>query len=184
MEFMSGLILNIHAAAQQLDYANQHSGNKRPYVSAMGSNDQRAGRGRAHQGGGHIGQRSGRSSGWGRDSRGPRRGNECKTNANNVDISDPHRKFTPDEWERLGFTRSYVLHLPAGGRGGRGRSDQSYQGTNTNRTTKLYLQQIRILMISLTQPMCWPTSWLCPKSQSEDPRTVAVSAVAPIIPDS
>jgi hypothetical protein len=62
VEFMSGLISSIHAAAQ-LHYANRHSGNKRRYVSAMGSNDQRGGRSRARQGSGRIGQRSGRSSG-------------------------------------------------------------------------------------------------------------------------
>jgi hypothetical protein len=57
---------------------------------------------------------------------------------NNVDLTDSHRNFTPDEWERLGSTRSYVLQLRDGGHGGRGRSDQSYQsyqGSNTNRTT-------------------------------------------------
>jgi hypothetical protein len=54
VEFLSGLILSIHAAAQ-LDYANRHSVNKRRYVSAMGSNDQRGGCGRACQGGGRIG---------------------------------------------------------------------------------------------------------------------------------
>ena len=31
--------------------------------------------------------------------------------------------------------RLYVLPLQDGGLGGRGRSDQSYQGSNTNRTT-------------------------------------------------
>ena len=46
--FMSGLISSIHSSAQ-LDYANRH-GNKRRYVSAMGSNDQRGGRGRSRQG--------------------------------------------------------------------------------------------------------------------------------------
>ncbi len=70
VEFLSGLISSIHAAAQ-LDYANQNSGNKRQYVSAMGSNDQRGGRGRARQWGGRIGERSGRSGGRGRG-----RGNE------------------------------------------------------------------------------------------------------------
>ncbi len=69
VEFLSGLILSIHAAAQ-LDYANRHSGNKRRYVSAMGSNDQRGGCGRARQGSGRIGQRTGCSVGRGRDGRG------------------------------------------------------------------------------------------------------------------
>ncbi|KAI2492944.1 hypothetical protein MHU86_21583 [Fragilaria crotonensis] len=117
VEFLSGLISSIHAAAQ-LDYANRHSGNKRRYVSAMGSNDQRGGRGRARQGGGRSGQRGGRSNGRGRDGRGRGRGNERRTYANNVDITDPHRNFTSDEWERLGSMRSYVIQLREGGRGG------------------------------------------------------------------
>ncbi len=134
VELLSGLISSIHAAAQ-LDYANRHAGNKRRYVSAMGSKYQRGGRGRARQGSGRIGQRNGCSGGQGRDGRGRGRGNERKSYANNVDITDPHRNFTSDEWERLGSMRSYVLQLRDGGRGGRGRSDQSYQGSNTNRTT-------------------------------------------------
>ena len=133
VEFMSGLISSIHAAAQ-LDYANRHSGNKRRYVSAIGSNDQRGGRGWARQGGGRSGQHGGRSSGRGRDGRGHGRGNERKTYANNVDMTDPHRNFTSEEWDRLGSMRSYDLQLRDGGRGGRGRGDQSYQGNNTNRT--------------------------------------------------
>ena len=78
------------------------------------------------------------SGGRGRDGRGRGRCNERKSYANNVDITDPHRNFTPDEWERLGSMRSYVLQLQDGGRGDRGRSDhsyQSYQGSNANRTT-------------------------------------------------
>lgn len=42
---------------------------------------------------------------------------------NNVDVTDPHRNFTSDEWDKLGSGgRAYVLRLrdaPAGGRGGR-----------------------------------------------------------------
>ena len=64
VEFLSGLISSIHAAAQ-LDYANRHSGNKRRYVSAIGSNDHRGGRGRARQGSGRIGHCSGCSGGQG-----------------------------------------------------------------------------------------------------------------------
>jgi hypothetical protein len=123
VEFLSDLISSIHATAA-LDYANRYSGNKRRYVSAVGSNDQRGGRGRAHQSCDRIGQRSGRSSGRGQNGRGSWRGNKSKTFANNVDITDPHRNFTLDEWERLGSIHSYVLQLRDGGRGGRGRSDQ------------------------------------------------------------
>jgi hypothetical protein len=118
---MSGQISSIHSAAK-LDYANRHSGNKRRYVSAMGSNDQCGGR---------IGQRSCR----GQDGRGRGRGNERKTFANNIDITDLHRNFTPDKRERRGFMRSYVLQLQDGGRGGCGsRSNQTYQGSNANQT--------------------------------------------------
>lgn len=133
-EFMSGLISNIHAAAQ-LDYANRHSGtNKRRYVSAMGSNDQRGGRGRARQGDGRFGQRGGRgNAGRGRDGRGRGRGNTRRTFANNVDITDPHRNFSADEWDRLGTMRSYVLQLREGGRGSRGgRGDGNSNSNNPN----------------------------------------------------
>ena len=131
-EFLSSLIANTHAAAQ-LDYSNRHAGNKRRYVSATGSNDQRGGRGRARRGDGRFGQRGGRGGGRGRDGRGRGRGNERRSYANNVDITDPHRNFTSDEWERLGSMRSYVLQLRDGGRGGRGRGS-SQSDTNTNRT--------------------------------------------------
>jgi hypothetical protein len=47
--FLSGLISNIHSAAQ-LDYANRHSGKKR-YISAVDLRDQRGGRGRFRRGG-------------------------------------------------------------------------------------------------------------------------------------
>jgi len=132
-EFLSSLIANTHAAAQ-LDYSNRHAGNKRRYVSAMGSNDQRGGRGRARRGDGRFGQRGGRSSGRGREGRGRGRGNERRSYANNVDVTDPHRNFTSDEWERLGSMRSYVLQLREGGRGGRGRGERSQNDNNASRT--------------------------------------------------
>ena len=131
VEFLSGLISSVHAAAQ-LDYASRHSGHKRRYVSAMGANDQRGGRGRARLGAGRGGQQRGGRGSYdrGRDGRGRGRGNERRTYANNVDITDPHRNFTAEEWERLGSMRSYVLQLREGGRGGRGRGDR---GTNASR---------------------------------------------------
>ena len=91
--------------------------------SAMGSNDQRGGRGRARQGG-RSDQRGARGRG---------RNNERRTYANNVDITDPHWNFTSDEWERLGTMRSYILQLREGGRGGRGRGDRN-QTNSINRT--------------------------------------------------
>jgi hypothetical protein len=124
--FLSSLISNVHATAQ-LDYAKRNQGQKRRYVSAMGSSDQRGGRGRARSGGGRGGQRTGRGGGRGRDGRGRGRSSERKTYANNVDITDPHRNFSADEWDRLGSMRSYVMQLREG-RGGRGRGDQSQHG--------------------------------------------------------
>ena len=59
---------------------------------------------------------------------------ERRTYANNVDVTDPHRNFTPDEWERLESMRSCVLQLRKGGRGGRGRSDRTQSDNSTNRT--------------------------------------------------
>ncbi len=130
---MSCLIANTHAAAQ-LDCSNRHAGNKRQYVSALGSNDQRGGRVRACRGDGRFGQRGGRDSERGREGRGRGRGNERRSYANNVDVTDPHRNFTSDEWEQLGSMRSYVLQLREGSRGGRGRSDRSQSDNNANRT--------------------------------------------------
>ena len=101
----------------------------------MGSNDQRGGRGRARQGDGRFGQRGGRD-GHGRDGRGCGRWNAHRTFANNVNITDPHRNFSSEEWERLGSMRSYVLQLREGGRGGRGRGDGSSNShSTTNRST-------------------------------------------------
>jgi hypothetical protein len=72
-EFLSCLFTNTHAAAQ-LNYINRHAGNKRRYVTAMGSNDQHGGRGRARRGYGRFGQRGGRGSGRCREGRGRGRG--------------------------------------------------------------------------------------------------------------
>ena len=135
--FMSGLVANLHASAQ-LDYANRNSaGNKRRYVSATNSSGQTSGRGRARTGG-RYGQRGGRNSGRGRDNRGRSRGEYRRTFTNNVDITDPHRNFSANEWERLGIMRSYVLQLREGaGRSGRGGRGDSRTGdtSSTNRNS-------------------------------------------------
>ncbi|KAI2498915.1 hypothetical protein MHU86_15543 [Fragilaria crotonensis] len=104
--------------------------NKRRYVSAMGSNDQRGGRGRARQGGdGCSGQRNGRG-GRGRDGCGRGRGSARRTFANNVDSTDPHRNFSSEEWERLGTMQSYVLQLRECGRGCGDGSSNCHSTTN------------------------------------------------------
>jgi len=136
--FLSGLISNIHSAAQ-LDYANRHSGKKR-YISAVDSRDQRGGRGRFRRGG-----RSG-ERGRGGDSRGRGgRGGSRRMQINGVDVTDPTRNFTADEWERLGTARSYVTQQRTRtGRGGRtggrnsngnGNSDGQRNASATNTTS-------------------------------------------------
>ena len=98
---------------------------------------------------GHVKVAAGRGGGSGCDSRGRGRGNERRIYANNVDITDPHRNFTSEEWDKLGTMRSYVIQLREGGRGGdRGRgghddnrtagsvaATNTTQGTGTQRTT-------------------------------------------------
>ncbi len=119
---LSGLISNTHSGAQ-FDYANRHSGKKR-YISAVDSSSGRGGRGRAHRGGSRFGQQSGRGNGrGGRNGRGGHGRRDQRVRMNNVDVTDPHRNFQADEWEKLGSGgRAYILRLhdsPAGGCGGR-----------------------------------------------------------------
>jgi hypothetical protein len=132
--FLSGLISNIHSAAQ-LDYGNRFTGKKERYVSATDSRDRDGrggGRGRFRRGDGRFHDRSGR--GGGRDGRG-RGGRDTGRGAstvrlNGIDVTDPNRSFTPQEWERLGSARSFVINQRNyvngratgrdGGRNGRG----------------------------------------------------------------
>ena len=126
--FLSGLISHIHAGAQ-IDYANRNSG-KRRYVSAMGSQDGgRGGRGRARRGGDRYSQQSGRG-GRGREGRGC--GN-YKSYIDIVDVTDPHRNFSAEEWDKLGTVRSVVLQMRMNsGRGNRdnGRGGGRNQGSS------------------------------------------------------
>jgi hypothetical protein len=80
--------------------------------------------------------------------------------------------------------RSCVLQLRDGGRGGLGRSDQSYQGSNTIGPPAVYPQRIRTLSTPPTRRMCRPTSRSCLKFMSEDLKTVEVSVVALTTSDS
>ena len=112
--FLSSLISSVHTAAKSA-YTHRQS-NKRRYVSSVGSDGR--GRGRARRGG----------DGRGRDGRGRGRyggrggGSNLKKYMNGVDVSDPHRNFTSDEWTKLGSMRSTLLILrqQSSGRGGRG----------------------------------------------------------------
>lgn len=139
--FLSGLISNIHSAAQ-LEYANRNT-SKRRYISAADSYDTRGGRGRARRGGGRFGQRSGGGNrgGRGRDARGRGRGgSRMRSYINNIDVTDPHRNFSADEWERLGTMRSVVLQMRMnssgrGGRDGRGSGGRDTGQRNASSTT-------------------------------------------------
>jgi hypothetical protein len=140
--FLSGLIANIHSAAQ-LDYGNRFSGKKR-YVSATDSRDRDGrggGRGRFRRGDGRFNDRGGRGSGRdgrGRGGRDNGRGGGTPVRLNGVDVTDPNRNFTPQEWERLGSARSFVINQrnyvngrSAGRDGGRGGRHVGQRDANT-----------------------------------------------------
>jgi hypothetical protein len=146
--FLSGLIANIHSAAQ-LDYGNRFSGKKR-YVSATDSRDRDGrggGRGRFRRGDGRFNDRGGRGGnrdGRGRGGRDSGRGGGTPVRLNGVDVTDPNRSFTPQEWERLGSARSFVINQRNyvngrsagrdGGRGGRGAGQRDANTRNASAT--------------------------------------------------
>jgi hypothetical protein len=86
----------------------------RYFISAMGLSNLRGGRGRARTGGGRFGQRGGGHFGQGRggcgsgqdgrNNSGRGHGEYRRTFANSpVDISDPHRNSSSEEWDCLGI---------------------------------------------------------------------------------
>ena len=140
--FLSGLIANIHSAAQ-FDYGNRYSGKKR-YVSALDSRDGRGGgRGRFRRGDGRSGDRGGRGGrgdGRGRGGRDTGRGGQ-PVRLNGIDVTDPNRSFSPQEWDRLGNARSFVINQrnyvnnrPTGRDGGRGGRYGNYGGQRDAQT--------------------------------------------------
>ena len=111
---------------------NRRSRDVKEYNSDRGG---RGGRGRGGRGGRYYG-RGGRGGGRGRGGRG-RGGN--RNNINGVDIRDPTRNFTDDEFNRLGHEgRSLVARLRrernghggGGGAGSHGNGDQGGGGGN------------------------------------------------------
>ena len=122
--FLSGLIANIHSGAQ-IEYAHRNQGRKRNISSSESGRGggrgrfRRGGRGDGDRGGRGSGHRSGRSSGRGHSSGGGGRSMVI----NGVDVSDPTRQFSGDEWNRLGAAREFVWRqrdtINNGGRGGR-----------------------------------------------------------------
>jgi hypothetical protein len=117
--------LRIHGPAQ-LEYRN--SRNKKRGIYAIDSRSQRGGRAR-----GRTGNRSGRG-GRGRGGR-----QQPSHIINGIDVSDPNRNFTAQEWEALGPNngRSIVLQMRerANGRGNRGgRGPARGRGRDNERT--------------------------------------------------
>ena len=116
--YFAAVVSEVHGAAIQ-EYSR--SSRKRGIFAT-----QRGGGGRARFGGrGRDGQRGrgGRGGRYGRGGRGGRDSND-RVVINGVDVSDPTRNFTQDEWNPLGPTQNYVIqrHMEIHGRGNR------YQG--------------------------------------------------------
>jgi hypothetical protein len=128
--YFSQQVARIHGPAQ-LEYKQQRS--KKRGIYAIDSRAGRGGRGR-----GRTGNRGGRGRGGGYQGRGNH------TNMiNGVDISDPTRNFTSQEWDTLGEGRAIVMQMRnrANGRGnnnqgtGRGRGRGRGRGGNRNAGT-------------------------------------------------
>jgi hypothetical protein len=135
--YFSQQVAQIHGPAQ-LEYKQQRG--KKRGIYAIDSRAGRGGRGR-----GCTGNRGGR----GRGSAGRGRGNNPNI-INGIDISDPTRNFTSQEWEALGAGRALVTQMRnrangqnnnngGGGRGrgrGRGRGDdRNASATNVSSVT-------------------------------------------------
>jgi hypothetical protein len=123
--YFSSQVARIHGPAQ-LEYRN--SRNKKRGIYAIDSRSQRGGRAR-----GRTGNRGGRG-GRGRGGR-----QQPSHVINGIDVSDPNRNFTAQEWEALGPNngRSTVLQMRerASGRGNRGgRSHGRGRGRDNERT--------------------------------------------------
>ena len=125
--YFSQQVARIHGPAQ-LEY--RQSRNKKRGIYAIDSRAGRGGRARGRFGG------RGRRDGRGQTGRG--RGAQATHIINGIDVSDPNRNFTADEWEALGPNngRTTVLQLrernnTRGNRDERGRARGRGRGNNT-----------------------------------------------------
>ena len=122
LNYFSSEVSRLHAPAQL-----EHQRGRTRQVSAIGTDD-RSGRGRARfdrapRGG--RGRYGGRGRGDDRRGDGRGRGHGKGMSINNVDISDPFRNFSSQEWTRLGREgQTIVWNKREKGRGG-GRGQQS-----------------------------------------------------------
>ena len=120
--YFSQQVARVHGPAQ-LEYRQARS--RKRGIYAIDSQTGRGGRGRGRYGG-----RNGRG-GRGRYGRGGR--NSGSNTINGVNITDPSRMFTGDEWQALGQNgRSTVLRARTHGRGG--RNGRGRGGANEERT--------------------------------------------------
>jgi hypothetical protein len=129
--YFSAEVSCLHAGAQ---LENSKYKNKRNISAMQGSGGRRdGGRGRGR---GHFGDRSG-PGGYGNGGRSGGRGN-CNgsgTKINGVDVSDPTRSFTSEEWEQLAWNggHQYVTQARERMNGcGRGHGGQGGQGGHSS----------------------------------------------------
>jgi hypothetical protein len=136
--FFSREVARIHGPAQ---LENRREKDRKRRISSVQTDSQSHGRGRGRTGG-----RGGRGRGYGRGGRNSGRGGRGgrghgQTIINGVDVSDPTRGFTDDEWEALSSHggRAYVMQVRERmGRGnnsqGRGRNDGRGRGVSATMT--------------------------------------------------
>lgn len=126
-DYFAGMISRVHGTAQVQNESRQ----RKRRISSM-SNEGSRGRGRFSRGrydGRGRGRRGGRGYGRGRGRGYGGRYGGRPMEVNGIDISDPTRTFTSDEWNRLGQMRSYIMQQRERlsgrtGRTGRGNRDQ------------------------------------------------------------
>jgi len=150
--YFSAQVSRLHAGAQ---LENSKYKNKRNVSALQGRGSGRdggRGGGRSRFGGrGRFGSRGNSGRSGGRGGRGNGNGNGNGTSINGVDVADPTRSFTNEEWEQLAWNggRQYVNQarerMNGRGRGGRGgrwngggrnasgaASDRTQEETDTN----------------------------------------------------
>ena len=139
--FFSREVARIHGPAQ-LEARRDRSCKRR-----VSSTDRtRHGRGRFGGRGGGRGGRGGRFGG--RSGRGGRGNNNRQSIINGVDVSDPTRSFTDDEWNALSFNggRAYVaqarerMSASRGGQGGGQRSGDGGRGPGQRNAGAVHIQ--------------------------------------------
>ena len=127
--FLGAEVARVYAPAM----LERKKSNRKRFISAIHRAQDRGGRGR-----GRFGGRHGRGRGGGRGG-----GNGNTTQINGIDVSNPSRSFSPDEWNRLGYEgRQFVFNRRdngggrgrGGGRGGRGGDGRNASAVDTQQS--------------------------------------------------